>query len=213
MSRYKSIQNLKWKTKVFLLSMLVALPISSCGENDFDSKKEMLAYLADEENGFIKTKTVKGIDYSLMYRPTDLMVQHELSENPGDIEIAKFREKYKDYLYFNLSLGKGDREILTHSLKDKSKYRQLLHQLSFNMKNRITVSTQKRDTVPVIDCIYPRMYDLDGKNMVLFLVSKTDKILQTEFLNIVISDMGLSTGEVAFKFPVDLIKKEPKLKF
>ncbi|MEX0313280.1 MAG: hypothetical protein AB3N18_03810 [Allomuricauda sp.] len=203
----------KWKVRAFLISLFVCLSFSSCHESNFDSKKEMLMYLANEENGYIKTKTVKGINYSLMYRPTDLMVQHELPDDPMNADIVKLKEKYKDYLYFNLSLGKGDKEVLTHSLKDKRKYRQLLHQLSFDMKNRITVSTQKRDTVPVIDCIYPRMFDLDGKNTVMFLVSKTDEILRTEFLNIAISDMGLSTGEVAFKFPVDLIKNEPKLKF
>jgi len=187
--------------------------MSSCSPKSFESKKDMLMYLADEENGFVQHKKVNGVEFTLLYRPTDLMVAHELPDKAEDKDVYELVKKYRDHAYFTLSLGKNNREILTEVASDKGAYRKLLQKLSFGIERNITVTTQQRDTIPVVDFIYPRMYDLDGKNTVMFVLKKTDKILNDKSLNISIADLGLMTGEVTFKLPTAIIRNEPKINF
>jgi len=191
----------------------LALLLTACSPKSFESKKDMLIYLTDEENGFIQHKTVNGVEYTLLYRPTDLMVAHELPEKAPVNEVMELVKKYRDHAYFTLSLGKNNREILTEAAGNKGNYRKLLQKLSFDMDRNITVTNQQRDTIPVMDFIYPRMYDLDGKNTIMFVLKRTDKVLKGKRINIAIADLGLMTGEVTFRLPTEIIRNEPKINF
>lgn len=195
------------------IPLILVLLLLSCGPSSFDTKKELLQYLNEEENGYIQYKSVNGVDFTLLYRPTDLMVVHELpsSFQTGDVEALK--KKYEDYAYFILSMGRNNREVLTNVAGDKGLYRRMLQQFTFGMDQTIRVTTQQKDTLPIVDYIYPRMYDLDGKNTIMFLLKRTDEAFQGDHINIAIADLGLKIGEVTFRFPTKAIRNEPKLNF
>ena len=65
----------------------------------------MLKYLKEDDNNYMQYKTVNGIDFSLLYRPTDLLVSQEIGgEQVEASRIDSLREHYGKYLYFNLEL-------------------------------------------------------------------------------------------------------------
>ena len=74
--------------------------------------KGIKEYINKEENDYIYKKSVNGVDYSLLYRPTDLLVKQELPENYVTKDVDSLRAKYSKYLYFNLSMSKNDDHIV-----------------------------------------------------------------------------------------------------
>ena len=52
--------------------------IFSCSSKTFDTKQELWTYLKEESNGYLQSKNINGYDFSLLYKPTDLLVEQEL---------------------------------------------------------------------------------------------------------------------------------------
>jgi len=187
----------------------------SCDTNKtFKSKEEMLRYLKEGDNNYMQYKTVNGIDFSLLYRPTDLLVSQEIEgEQVETSRIDSLREHYGKYLYFNLGISKHNKDILNVLPKNQAEYGALVNQLAFGMRNKVHLFTQNRDTIPLVDFIFPRMYGMSKSTNIMLVFSKDEKKMSTNFLNLTIGDMKLNTGEIKFKISSDHIKNEPQLSF
>lgn len=196
---------MKLKSSIWLLMII----FTSCNTKEFSSADEIVSYISDEENMYSYSKTVRGVKYVLQYRPTDLMVYQELDcENSQEIE--KLRSKYRNQLYFNLSMSMDDKEILSN-VTDKAKFGEVVNELVFNMNNKIHIISAQKDTLPIIDFIYPRMYGAAPATTILIVYPREEKFLKQKYLNFVIEDIGLHTGEVRFKFKTQPLINEPKL--
>lgn len=197
-----------------ILLLLTTLLYFNCGGDSFNSKEDLLTYLKDDSNGYIKYKNVNGYDFTLMYRPTDLLVEQELynlKEKPQDITLL--RKKYKDYLYFNLSISKNNEELLSAVPNTMSEFSRLVSQLTFNMDTKVHLYNNKKDTIPMLDYVYPRMYGMAKSTTMMFIYPRSKTVLQEDHINFTIQDFGLYTGEVKFKILVNQINNEPKLVF
>lgn len=185
----------------------------SCGAKSFDSKEDLLIYLKDTENGYRFQKSVNGIDYSLTYRPTDLLVIQSVDADHREEEIYRLRKRYGNYLYFNLSMSANGKELLGQRIGSRAEFGAMVNQLSFGMSDKLNLIGEKRDTLPLMDFVYPRMYGM-GESTDILLVYKSDpKVLEQEYLLLTIKDLGFGTGEVTFKIEANKIKKQPKLNF
>ncbi len=199
------------KRNSFLLMLI--LIISSCGNKSFDTAEEMVAFISDEKNEYCYEKEVNGVKYILQYRPTDLMVGQELVNKSDENEIIKLRDKYKKNIYFNLSMSTGGKELLNNSSIDRNKFNQMVNDLVFNMSKKVSLYTSEKDTLPIIDCIYPRMYGMSNSTTILMIYPRDKKILDEEYFYFTVQDLGLNTGEINFKIYTKQINKEPKLNF
>lgn len=186
--------------------------ISSCGKT-FDTVEEMNDYIQDPDNGYNYTKTIVGVDYVLQYRPTDLLVKQELGEQVDENKIAKLRDKYNKYLYFNLSMSKNNQELLNGVAQDKAKFGQMVNDLAFGMEEKVHMYTPEKDTLKMADFIYPRMYGMSNATSIMIVYPRDNKFMNQDYLNFVIEDLGLDTGDIKFKLNVHALKKEPQLKF
>ena len=191
--------------------MLVVV-IVGCTNKAFKTEKELWTYLKDESHGYIQHKTVNGIDFSLSYKPTDLLVNQELDDNPNKEKIKELREKYSKYMYFNLSMSKGNQELLSTTPKNRNEFGAMVNQLAFGMGDKVHLYTQQKDTLELLDFVYPRMYGMSRSSDILFVYPRDEESLNQEYLNFTIEDLGLYTGEIKFKVPTKYIKGEPKLK-
>lgn len=191
--------------------ILVVSFLGSCTQKTFDSKEELMAYVTDVENGYTQQKSVNGIDFSITYKPTDVMVQQMMSENPTAGEVDSLRQKFNKYLYFNLSLSKNDQEILNGLAIDRNKFGALVNQLAFGMNEKVNLFSKTKDTIALADYIYPRMYGMGGSNSMLFVYPKDSELMNEEFFHITIEDLGVMTGEVGFKIPTNPILNQPEL--
>ncbi len=201
------------KFQQLFIMLFIAFLLSNCTNKSFTTKEEMFSYLQKEDNGYLHQKNVNGYDFSLLYKPTDLLVHQELSESPTSEEVEKLRTKYKKYLYFTLSMSKNNKELLSATPRNRQEFGAMVNELAFGMDKKVHVFTSKKDTLELLDYVYPRMYGMSKATTMLFVYPRDEKFLKEDYLNITIGDLGTYTGEVRFKVPTQKIKNEPKLEF
>ncbi len=186
----------------------------SCSQKSFDSEQQLLEFLQDEVNDYKQHKTVNGVDFSLMYRPTDLLVKQEIGNSSMPLDsINMLRDKYKHYIYFNLSMSKNGQELLSAVPKNRNEFGSMVNQLVFGMHEKIHLLTQQNDTIELVDYVYPRMYGMSKTTSMMFVYPREKQKLDTKKLQFTIEDLGLQTGEVKFTIDTDKIINEPNLKF
>lgn len=200
-----------FKIKEIIILFLVVF-ISSCSTKTFDTKEELWSYLKDKDNGYLEEKNVNGYNFSLFYKPTDLLVEQELGEDKSKEKIKELREKYQQYMYFTLSMSRDNKELLSTTPNNRQEFGAMVNQLAFGMREKVHLFTQKKDTLTMLDYNYPRMYGMSQSTSMLFVYLKDIKYLNEETLNFTIQDLGTYTGEVKFKLQTDKIRNEPKLK-
>ncbi len=203
------------------ISLLLVLMILGCTNKTFNTEKELWPYLKNEKNGYIQHKNINGYDFTLVYKPTDLLVQQELgnetdaetAETSSGQRISALREKYNKYMYFSLSISRNNKELLSTAPNNRNEFGAMVNQLAFGMSDKVHLFTQQKDTIALADFIYPRMYGMSRSTDILFVYPREKKQLTKEYLNFTIEDLGLYTGEVKFKVSVKNINNEPQLKF
>lgn len=201
------------KTVRLMINCIVVLCflLHSCTTNTFKSESALLDYLKNEANGYLQHKTIQGVDYTLMYRPTDMLVKQELTDSTDAKQIAALRAKYNKYMYFNLSMSKNNQELLSVAPKNRNEFGAMVNQLAFGMNDKVHVYTPSKDTLELADFIYPRMYGMSRATTIMFVYLR-EEALKEEYINFTIEDLGLYTGEVKFKIATSKLINEPKLK-
>lgn len=201
-------------SKICFLLMMSFILLLSCHSSVFDTEEELMSYLQDETNGYIQGKTVNGTDFSLLYRPTDVLVMQDLGGEKATKEsIESLRDKYNKYMYFNLSMSKNNQELLSTAPKNRNEFGAMVNQLAFGMQKKVHLYTQSKDTLELADFIYPRMYGMSKATTIMFVYPRDNEKLKEDFLNFTIEDLGIYTGEVKFKIETDKLKNEPQLAF
>lgn len=206
-----NISSIGYKSIVVLIIVLVY----SCNHISFENQTEMMNYLKDQSNGFVQHKTINKVDFNLMYRPTDLMVNQEVRSNNFKSKkiVDSLRDKYSNYIYFNLSISKNNKELLSVIPRNTNEFSVLSNKLSFDMGDNVFLYTKEKDTLEMIDYIYPKMYGASNSTKMLFVFDRNDLKLNKQDLNFSIKDFGLGTGEVNFKIDYSILNNEPKLVF
>lgn len=195
-----------------LLPFILLLFISSCTK-PFDTQEEMNDYIQNEDNGYNYKKTVADVDYVLQYRPTDLLVKQELGDDTNPAKVDKFRKHYSQYIYFNLSMSKNNQELLNGVAQDKAKFGQMVNELAFGMEEKLHLYSPTKDTLALADFIYPRMYGMSNSTSIMIVYPRDTKYMNQEYLNFIIEDLGLETGDIKFKLDTKALKNEPQLSF
>lgn len=198
--------------RIYLLLVLVLI-LSSCTSKTFETKEAMWKYLQDKDHNYLQEKNVNGYDFSLLYKPTDLLVDQELGDEITREKVLELREKYGRYIYFTLSMSRDNKELLSTTPRNRQEFGAMVNELAFGMDKKVHVFTPKKDTLDLLDYVYPRMYGMSRATTMLFVYPRDEKYLQEEYLNLTIGDLGTYTGEVKFKVPTKIIKNEPTIKF
>ncbi len=107
-------------------------------------------------------------------------------------------------------MSRGNQELLNSVAGDRQQFGAMVQQLAFGMHDKIHLYTEKKDTIPMVDYIYPRMYGM-SKNTSLLLVYPREDIINAQEVNLTIEDLGFGTGEVRFTQKGHQIKNQPKL--
>jgi hypothetical protein len=148
-----------------------------------------------------------------MYKPTDLMVNQELGDSITANRVEMLREKYSKYLYFNLSMSKNNQELLSAVPKNRNEFGAMVNQLAFNMSDKVHLFTKSKDTIELLDFVYPRLYGMGNSTSIMFVYPKNKDLLGDDYINFTVEDLGLDTGEIKYKIPTKNIVLEPRLSF
>ncbi len=201
------------KSYILILMMSATLLWACDGSKTVANEQELQAYVTDIDNGLIKEKKVGDINISVVYRPTDLLVMQDLGKKKADTaSINKFRKKYGDYAYFILSVSKNNKEALYQTGKGMGAFSENVQNLAFRMDQFVTMTTSERDTIPVADFIYPRLYGISSATQVMFVFSN-EKIKTSEWVNFNLRDFGLDMGRNNFRFASEDIRQVPRIDF
>jgi hypothetical protein len=195
---------LKINIKIIFLVLLTALS-SSC-KKSFDTKEDFLEYIEDEDNGYSETKFINGIKINLTYKPTQLMVLQENSKGSDKINDS-LKTKYENSIYFILSYSKDNKEILSTINDSRERFNNVQNELTFKMHENVSLTTESRDTIPLVDYNFPRTYGMSRSTNLLF-VFKRDKLIDSGsnvFFNL--KDIGMNIGDLKFKFKTKIIKE------
>lgn len=185
--------------------------LTSCNSNQFDQYDDMKNFVMDESTGYTNTKTVNGVKFTLTYNPTDLMIKREIRDDSTANNIRRLREKYRRNLYFNLSISKNNQELLTDVIPRKQQYVEMVDQLLFNMKDKVHLISGEKDTIPMTDYIYPRMYGMAQSTTILIVYPRDEKLLKGNEFDFIVDDIGLETGDIKIRMNTKIIKNEPSL--
>ena len=188
--------------------------LSACSTPTFDTREELNDYITREDSEYLVSKVVNGVDFNMLYRPTDLLVSQELGENYTAIAVDSLRAKYGDYLYFNLSMAKNNQELLNGLAADRNRFGAMVNTLAFGMGEKLNLITASRDTIALADYIYPRMYGM-SRSTTMMLVYPKDEVLEAmgDYFILTLEDLGFGTGEVQFKFSKKIIENQPQINF
>jgi hypothetical protein len=169
------------------------------------------AYVANPDNGLIKTIDANGYSISVSYYPTDLILSREFSDgHPSDTAVAVERSKYSTYSYFILSLSSDGAEALSTTSASMD-YSSLVQVLSFEIGNYITLNTST-DEVPTADFSLNRTYGLSESTQVL-IAFNSEKLSETKSFDFVLREFGLGIGTKKFQFSTSDISRVPELRF
>ncbi len=200
------------KTQIlgFLLALLVC---SSCNQNKFESEQALWTHVKNDGNGYVHQKIVNDVSYTLTYRPTDILVKQELGDRYSEKEVDSLRNKYKEYLYFNLSMSANNQELLSNKAGNRNAFGAMVNQLAFGMAEKVHLYSKTKDTIPLADYVYPRMYGMSNSTNILLVYPRDKKLMGKDFFHFSIVDLGFSTGEVRFKIASKPLGNEPKIDF
>lgn len=190
---------------------MLLLFVAACEPAIYD-KDGLNAYILEEGNGMVKTTQRKGYDLTLYNRPTDLWVAQEIrNEQATDALINSYRDKYDDYLYFILKISKEGKEAL-YTSGNHGSFSEVLQNLSFRMGAFTEMVTSARDTIPLADSHYSRLYGQSGSTSVMIAFNK-EKIKETEWVQVNLSDLGLGTGRTTYRFDTKELLSAPQIEF
>lgn len=173
----------------------------------------MLTFLTEGNNGYLQKKTINGIDFKLLYKPTDLLVEQELDQNYSSKDIDSLRANYKNHVYFNLSMSKNNEELLSDLSSNRGEFGEMVNTLSFGLTEKIKLITSQKDTIRMLDYSYPRMYGLSKATSLILVFPVVRELNESESVDLVLADIGYGTGEVKFSFDTSTIRKQPQLNF
>jgi hypothetical protein len=180
------------------------LMLSGCNQVAFDSNEALMDYVQDEENGYSQTKTVNGIEVCLTYRPTEMMAAQHGSPTEGD----SLKKLYNRNLYFVLSYSKNGKEILSAVPSSREQFNALQNELTYGMRERTSLTTEKNDTIPLLDFNFSRTYGLAHSNSLLLIYEKNENFEKCARLSFNLKDIGLGTGDMTFEYPATLLKNK-----
>lgn len=192
--------------------IIIALAVISCER--FVSEEELRKYILDPKNSLIKEIVQGTVKISLKFHPADLLIARELKSEDeiSEKKIEEIRKNYEDYCYFILTMAENGEEILTKTISDQNKFIDGINMLSFNLNQEIRMLTSEKDTIPLADFVYPRMYGSTG-NTQLMIVFPMEKIYKSEWVDIELGDLGLGLGINKFHFDISDLLNVPKVSF
>lgn len=191
--------------------LLIVTVLSACQTKYTES--ELKTYIKNPENGLIQHKQINNVNYQITYKPASLLLKQELKNiKPLPELVDSLKNKYSKYYYFTLHAQVNNQEILSDKMNDKAEFAQAIYQLSFNMNEKVFLVNQSKDTLALVDYVYPRMYGMIPQTTMLFVFDKKEHD-NSEQLTLYLNEFGLNTGNTSFKFLIENLNKIPELAY
>jgi len=196
----------------FCFAMIICTTIFSCGKKK-GTEAEIQVYANDASNGLIQEDSIHGLTIAVQNRPVALIIAQELKgqTEQNDSVLTAVTRKFSPNLYFNLNLSVGDKDPLLYS-GSMQRFSSLLQTLAFQMDKFVFLTTSEKDTIPVGDYVYPRLYGMGSGSTMLFAFTKdTAKWEKTDWVDFHLQEFGMNTGNRKYRFKKSDLDEVPDL--
>ena len=202
------------RIKLYFLAttiLLVISPVVADRLSQMESVENsvLMAYINNKNNGVKRECESNGINYSLKYKPQDLIVQQDLEGHPR-FNKDSLRAFYSDCKYFVLAISYEGKEIF--SARSKA-FESMLKEVSFGLKEDIFLEENETgELFYLTGFIYPRLYGVTPFTSILLCFK--DKRLKTigDFTLYVKDFLNGSAQNLKFEFSKKDIDRIPTLK-
>ncbi len=201
------------RPSIHLLCISVVVLCFGCHVSEFDSAEGLDSFILSPGSNLTLETETNGYSIRVTYRPTDLLVNQELSSGGFDsAKLALLRRKYNQYYYFILSLSKDSHEALQQVQGLPTEYSDLLATLSFRMANYVCLTTGSNDTIAADDYLLNRTFGLSQSTDLLFAFNRK-KAIGKEWVQVNIQEFGLNVGSKTFRFSRKMLDEAPGIDF
>lgn len=182
-----------------------AIAISEVQHVSFDSPRELVAYVNNAENGYLREKEIDNIKFSALYKPLDYIVACENMKS----HAAALQVEDLQYVDFRITVEDFEMEFLKYDLDSPRQYSERVDYCAFKMQKDLKLIDGK-DTLPCLLFNFERAYDVVpyGHFQAAFPASHS-QVLSNKTLLFQDRLFGKGLVKLTFK-PNDLIKV-PKL--
>ncbi len=214
------------KIYVFILVVFIATILLSCGENSIpdnstnismiqnvgktaptlmpeskESIAEYVAWVKNDEHGYIKKKNIGSIEYTAMLKPSAYTALQTTKGNViSEIELVN---QVKQYTSQEVELtiqakGFGD-ELLKFRVSDMADYQQRVNYFSFQL-DKDALLVVDGDTLPCLIHHWERAFDARDKAVIQLAFDKKRISEQTEEATFIYYDRVFGSGLIKFQF-------------
>ena len=187
--------------------ILISLVFFSC--SSVLEREDYVNFILNPDNGLIKKQTVENIEISVMYEPTDFIIQREFDLLDDETLISERKKELEDYLHFQfrLKLEKGG-NILAFNQDEKYNESTRVSHFSFNSKNDFKIVSEM-DTVACQIAHYSRNYNLSPT---IDLSIVFDRLPTDQDWQFIYKDAQYGIGTTKFLFSKSDLQTIPTLK-
>jgi hypothetical protein len=182
------------------LLLLMAVCLLSCKEK-IRNRRDLIVYVNDPVNGLKKIEQIGKIKAAFTYKPWQLMgIKSQTVSNKSE---KPYPFKFKDKLFFVLSLSANDKELLRQL--QFSQYGEMVQVLAFRMNEFIEAVPDDKKPVRPLECTFQQTYGMGTANNLLIVFNK-EKLMAASDLKIRVKEFGLNTGDLNFAIKTKDIK-------
>jgi len=198
-------------------SLLVFFIISTSCSTTISNETELLKWLGDTDNGFVKKTKANGFVLSMRYLPPEYLALNEMQKDSRDMSFFdEYVDKFKDSKTFLLTIS-NDNESLNasnYNVANLKEYDQRIKDLSFNIKEVLVLKTSSGKKLKPILTTMENAYEVVNKKSIYMVFSDDGmEILNSERLDVVFQDSFLDTGISHFVFESEKINNLPNFNF
>jgi hypothetical protein len=197
---------------VYILIFAFGFLALSCSK-EYLTEKELKKYILDEKNGL--RKSIQHGDYTVdaIYRPNDLLILQEIGNTqPDSATLVKLENKYRGHYYFVLNLSKNGKEAVSTASMPYDEFGDVLQNVSFRMNEFVNITTSKKDTIALADFLYNRTFGMGSSSEILLVFDKK-KAIDTDWVQINLTELGLGIGTQNFRFEKEKLEEIPRINF
>ena len=200
----------------FCFVILVIFCLVSCKKNIcFHSEEEMVEWLNNPSNGFVKQKAINGFVISVKYLPSWYLAYREIknSDNMKPDSYDSLVTYYNRSMSFSLGISpdttlKNTGDVMLFGVKNLNDYTSKFNDLNFNLESYIELKKGKNSTYPILWNL-ENTYGLTNYRTINLVFNKDSSIAKTtEFI---FKDMFFDTGVSTYEFETSLIDIVPTI--
>ena len=177
-----------------------------------DSPAELYRWIHDEDNGFVKARSINNIVLVAKYLPPEYLALQELrSEDTLDMErFHELKEEYADSKTFLLTIAPRDGfgDVMYYGVQNQKEYEDRFRQLNFHVDDLLALRIGTQRLRPVLHTM-ENTYELTKEKSIYLVFSSDVAWDNAQKMDLVFDDRLFETGISHFVFNQEELELPP----